>query len=177
MFIFCISYRKQRHRFALQNLNVKKNSVTDIKIDLKLCFPGKRTVGSAMGTEGNLSCFFTQTAAALFVTRGDGAGVPRMHLTLGPITGSAHGPPARCWLALRLRVQPGTSLGSKAQSIAAKCRVLQAPGMLAVTPQRCRHHRHRLPPPPPAFEGPQSIRAAFRGAQAGVLSPSPQLPQ
>lgn len=74
MFILCISYRKQRHRFAMRSLNVEKNSVTDIKVDVKL-FSRQENCRLWHGTEGNLRVS-SQTAAALLVARGHGAGVP-----------------------------------------------------------------------------------------------------
>lgn len=111
----------------------------------------------------------------------------------GPHHRFSHGPPAPCWLALGLRVQPGTSLGSKGPPFSSTVGFAgpRGAGWLWAGPHGAPRragpagtahrlslpHRHRLPPPPPlAFEGPQRTQAAFRGAQAGVPSPSPQLP-
>lgn len=80
----------------MQNLNVKKNSIADIKTDLKLCFPGARTAGSA--------------AAGGEKARGSSRGCcraarPSRWRSWGPPEASDRGPVAG------LRVTFGSSLG------------------------------------------------------------------
>lgn len=82
----------------MQNLNVKKNSIADIKTDLKLCFPGARTAGSA--------------AAQGEKARGSSRGCcraarPSRWRSWGPPEASDRGPVAG------LRVTFGSSLGPR----------------------------------------------------------------
>lgn len=149
----------------MQNLNVKKNSIADIKTDLKLCFPGARTAGSA--------------AAQGEKARGSSRGCcraprPSRWRSWGPPEASDRGPVAG------LRVTFGSSLGPRwvprylppsfSSTVDpslrnAKRRVSQAPRMRAalggssLTPAG---HPSRFPrrflPRLPASEAPQSIR-------------------
>lgn len=171
----------------MQNLNVKKNSIADIKTDLKLCFPGARTAGSA--------------AAQGEKARGSSRGCcraarPSRWRSWGPPEASDRGPVAG------LRVTFGSSLGPRwvprylppsfSSTVDpslrnAKRRVSQAPRMRAalggssLTPAEplvgTPLASPSLPPPPPGLRGPSEHPAAFRGAEAGAPCPSPQLPQ
>lgn len=151
----------------MQNLNVKKNSIADIKTDLKLCFPGARTAGSA--------------AAQGEKARGSSRGCcraarPSRWRSWGPPEASDRGPVAG------LRVTFGSSLGPRwvprylppsfSSTVDpslrnAKRRVSQAPRMRAAlgSGRQLPHSRraplslpHRFLPRLPASEAPQSIR-------------------
>lgn len=154
----------------MQNLNVKKNSIADIKTDLKLCFPGARTAGSA--------------AAQGEKARGSSRGCcraarPSRWRSWGPPEASDRGPVAG------LRVTFGSSLGPRwvprylppsfSSTVDpslrnAKRRVSQAPRMRAALGSgrqlpHCRAARgypsrfpRRFLPRLPASEAPQSIR-------------------
>lgn len=149
----------------MQNLNVKKNSIADIKTDLKLCFPGARTAGSA--------------AAQGEKARGSSRGCcraahPSRWRSWGPPEASDRGPVAG------LRVTFGSSLGPRwvprylppsfSSTVDpslrnAKRRVSQAPRMRAalggssLTPAgHPSRFPHRFLPRLPASEAPQSIR-------------------
>lgn len=166
----------------MQNLNVKKNSIADIKTDLKLCFPGARTAGSA--------------AAQGEKARGSSRGCcraarPSRWRSWGPPEASDRGPVAG------LRVTFGSSLGPRwvprylppsfSSTVDpslrnAKRRVSQAPRMRAalggssLTPAG---HPSRFPvASSPASRPPRPLRASGRlpGSRGGRSLPLPTAP-
>lgn len=172
----------------MQNLNVKKNSIADIKTDLKLCFPGARTAGSA--------------AAQGEKARGSSRGCcraarPSRWRSWGPPEASDRGPVAG------LRVTFGSSLGPRwvprylppsfSSTVDpslrnAKRRVSQAPRMRAAlgsgrqlphSRRAARGHPSRFPvASSPASRPPRPLRASGRlpGSRGGRSLPLPTAP-
>lgn len=171
----------------MQNLNVKKNSIADIKTDLKLCFPGARTAGSAaaQGEKARGSSRGCYRAARPSRWRSWG---PRKQATGAPLPAYAS-PSGPAW---DLAGFQGTSPPRFPAQWIHHCETPNAgfrrpPGcgrLWAAAPSRPQSRSWAplslppsLPPPPPGLRGPSEHPAAFRGAEAGAPCPSPQLPQ